>query len=77
MVAVRLLAADSVAPTIFVRRFARVEVVDVEKDFRQMAVSCEQVYSKVERILSWETGNVPGSTTNKPPTNIGIREKGC
>lgn len=47
------------APTIFVRRFARIEVADVEKDFRQMAVACDQVYSVVRRILSWETGGTP------------------
>lgn len=43
-------------PTIFVRRFARIEVADVEKDFHQMVLSGDQVYSVVRRILYWETG---------------------
>ena len=69
--------SSKLAPTIFVRRFARVEVVDVQKDFHQMAVSSEQVYSKVERILSWETGELPRINYQEPTTNLGIREKGC
>jgi len=43
-------------PTIFVHRFARIEVADVEKDFNQMALSADQVYSVVRRVLCWETG---------------------
>ncbi|MGA9986682.1 MAG: hypothetical protein WA383_21395 [Terriglobales bacterium] len=43
-------------PTIFVHRFARIEVADVEKDRNQMTLSADQVYSVVRRILSWETG---------------------
>jgi len=46
----------TLSPDVFVRRFARVEVADVEKDFNQIALSRHEVYSVIRRILTWETG---------------------
>ena len=55
-----------------------VEVVDVEKDSpSDGGVMRARSTPKWSAFFLRETGNVPGSTTNKPPTNIGIREKGC
>jgi hypothetical protein len=48
--------SNGMEPTIFVRRFARIEVADVEKDCNQITLSADQVYSVVRHILSWETG---------------------
>jgi hypothetical protein len=48
---------DRMSPQLFVRRFARVQVVDVTKDVAGVVASDEMVYSKVSRILAWETGS--------------------
>jgi len=44
------------SPNIFLRRFARVTVVDVEKDFNGNALSDAEVYSVISKIVTWETG---------------------
>lgn len=43
-------------PNIFLRRFARVTVADVEKDFNGNALSDAEVYSVISKIVTWETG---------------------
>jgi len=46
-------------PTIFVRCFARIEVADVEKNYRQMALSGDRVYRAVRsRIPTWFESNL-------------------
>jgi hypothetical protein len=51
---------QKMSPAIFVRRFARVEVADVEKDFNGMALSDDEVYSTIRKIICWETGDRAG-----------------
>ncbi len=47
---------QKMSPNIFLRRFARVTVIDVEKDFNGHALSGAEVYSVISRIVTWETG---------------------
>ena|ERR1017187_31507 len=50
---------DALSPRVFVRRMARVEVGDTDPEKSPVP------YSVVRRIVSWETGAVPGHSVSK------------
>jgi len=47
---------DQLSTRIFVRRYAKVRVVDVTKNSAGVVAGADMVYSKVSEILAWETG---------------------
>lgn len=47
---------ERLSPNIFVHRHAVVLVGDVARNFKQMAIPVDEVYSVIRAILRWETG---------------------